>query len=142
MPISSITAKILLISLIPTASSMRLLSGARAEVGGRSLSPGDDDRGARPHIEGGQRRHRVLLVGNAPLVVAGNEERAAQIGDEQLALGNPPLAGRRWKRQGRRLLERLLADLLERRGRVELLHRALSRPSHLERRDDLGIRGL
>ena len=134
-------AKILLISSMPTASSMLTVSWGLAELGRGPLSPGNGDRDAGGAIGGRQRGDRVLLVGDAFLVVPGDHYVAPELGREPLLLGHPSLAGRRRERERGRAAQRLLANLLQGAGRVELLQGALGRPPDRKGRDGLGARG-
>src|SRR6266542_3574950 len=106
MPMASVTVKILSISFMPTASSMLPLSGALTKIGGRALAAGNGDRAAALDVEGGQRRDGVLLVGDPPLVVAGDQHVAPQLGHAHAALGNPPLARGSRERQRRGAAQR------------------------------------
>src|SRR6266540_3633723 len=113
---ASVTAKTLVISFMPTASSMPASSGTLAELGGPALSTGNGERATAVDVVGGQRGHRVLLVRDAPLVVARDHHVAPQFRRIHPALGDPSLAGWRRERQRRRAAHGLLAHLLERAG--------------------------
>src|SRR6266849_7437741 len=140
MPIASVTAKTLLISFMPTASSTLTLSRALTKIGGGPFSTGNGDRAAAVDAVGGQRRDGVLLVGDAPLVVARDQDVAPRLGQVEAALGDPSLAGRRRQRQRRGAAHRLLPHLFERARRSELLQGVPGRPPDPGRRDDLSRR--
>src|SRR6266478_4872564 len=108
---ASVTAKILLISAIPTASSMRLASGSLTEIDGRPVSAGNDDGAAALRVMCGQRGHSVLLVGESALVMAGDHHLVSRPWQVQPAIRYPSLARRCRKRQRRRETHRLLAHL-------------------------------
>src|SRR5215470_6382255 len=95
MPRASVTAKILLISFIPTASSIAFLR-ALAQFGGRALAAGNDDGGKltlRP--VDGDRRDRVLLRVDPRLVVSGHDDLPPVLRREEPALRHPARVRRR-----------------------------------------------
>src|SRR6185369_2473669 len=117
MPIASITAKILLISFMPTASSIVVSSESRALVGGRADPAGDHDGELPASAVAGERRDGGLLAIDSALVVTRDDDLALVLGREDVPLRHP-LIGRR-RRQPRSLRyrrERPLAGLADRIG--------------------------
>src|SRR5262249_12492985 len=91
IPIASMTAKILVISAMPTASSISprpsrdvVRSGGLTDVGRRALCRGQGRGEAGRTVEDRQRRHRVLLVRDPLVEVARNRHGASQLRYELL----------------------------------------------------------
>src|SRR5215469_11950972 len=114
---ASMTAKILLISAMPTASGTGGASGGLANVGRRAVGGGQGRRETCGAIEHRELRDRDLLIRHALIVVPGDGHDPSHLRDELLLLGHPALTGRRRHRRRRRASQRLLADLIERRRR-------------------------
>src|ERR1700693_266893 len=104
MPIASITVKILLISFMPTASSIAVSSEPRALAGGRPVAAGNHDRQLSASAVAGERGDNGLLAGDLALVVTRDDDLALVLGREDAPLRHP-LIGRR-RRQPRGLRDR------------------------------------
>src|SRR5262252_5803885 len=113
MPRASVTAKILLISFMPTASSIAVLR-ALTQFGRRALAARNDDRGDLPlRPVDGDGRDRVLLIVDPRLVVSGHDDVPPVLRREEPALRHPAGVRRRDPRRLRDRREGPLARLVD-----------------------------